>query len=98
MARDFAKAFYHSPEWKHCQAEYVKQAGGLCERCRDKGIIRAGVIVHHKIKLTPENIHDPEVGVAFDNLQLLCRNCHAEVHKGAKRYRVDDLGRVTAIS
>jgi len=97
MARDFAVAFYHSQEWKRCQGGYVKKAGGLCERCREKGIIRAGEIVHHKIRLTPENIRDPGVTLSENNLQLLCRNCHAEVHKGAKRYKVDEFGRVTAI-
>ena len=98
MAQDFAKAFYHSPEWKHCQAEYVKRAGGLCERCKQKGIIKAGVIVHHKIHLTPENITDPEVLTDPKNLLLVCRDCHAEIHKKLKRYKIDDFGRVTAIS
>lgn len=98
MAKDFAVAFYHSQEWRRCQAEYVKQAGGLCERCKEKGIIKAGVIVHHKIQLTKDNIGDPGVCLNFSNLQLLCRNCHAEVHKGKKRYKVDEFGRITAIS
>ena len=98
MAQDFAKPFYRSAEWKRCQAEYVKRAGGLCERCRDRGIIRAGVIVHHKIYITPRNINDPAILTDPDNLMLVCRDCHAELHKGPKRYKVDDLGRVEAIS
>ena len=97
MARDFAKRFYHSPEWKHCQAEYVKQAQGLCENCMLHGIIRPGVIVHHKIHLTPANIEIPEITTCFDNLVLLCRDCHAKEHKLEKRYKVDELGRVITI-
>ena len=96
MAQDFARSFYHSPEWKRCQAEYVKQAGGLCERCKKKGIISAGVIVHHRIHLMPDNIHDPEVLTNNKNLMLVCRNCHAELHKGPKRYTVDEFGKITA--
>ena len=97
MARDFAKGFYHSAVWKHCQAEYVKRAGGLCERCRDRGIIRAGEIVHHKIHISPDNISDPEVLTDPDNLMLVCRDCHAVLHKPEKRYKVDDLGRIMAL-
>lgn len=97
MARDFAKAFYHSREWTRCQAEYVKRTGGLCERCRERGLIVPGVIVHHKIHITPDNINDPSITLNNDNLILVCRDCHAELHKRKKRYKVDELGRVTAI-
>lgn len=97
MAREFAKRFYKSKTWQKCQKEYIKQAGGLCERCRDRGIIRAGVIVHHINHVSPENINDPAVLLNPDNLMLLCRDCHAEMHKKKKRYRVDELGRVTAM-
>ena len=70
--------------------------GGLCENCLAKGIYRPGVIVHHKEEVTPENIENPEVTLAFANLCLLCRDCHAQVHeKRERRYRLDDLGRVT---
>lgn len=95
MARDFAKPFYHSPEWKKAQRLYIKQAGGLCERCLQRGIITPGVIVHHKIHLTPENIMDPSITLDPNNLQLLCRNCHADVHKGYDtRYKFDEMGRL----
>ena len=96
MAREFAKQFYHSQAWKNTQAAYVKQAGGLCERCLRNGLITAGVIVHHKIHLTPQNISNPDVSLAWDNLQLLCRECHAEAHtQSERRYSVDELGRVS---
>lgn len=97
MARDFAVAFYHSQEWRKCRAEYIKQAHGLCERCRDRGIIRAGVIVHHINHVSPETIHDPAVLLNPDNLMLVCRDCHAALHKPARRFNVDDLGRVITI-
>ena len=96
MARDFAKEFYHSQAWRQAQASYVKQSGGLCERCLQNGLYTAGVIVHHKIHLTPDNINDPEVALSPNNLMLLCRECHALEHKRAKRWKVDEFGRVTA--
>ena len=98
MAQDWAKWFYtsRSSPWPKCRDDYADSVGGLCEKCLRKGIVRAGVIVHHKVHLTPENIHDPNIALNWDNLELLCWKCHAEEHpKGhPKRYRVDEFGRV----
>ncbi|MBQ9521679.1 MAG: HNH endonuclease [Oscillospiraceae bacterium] len=92
--KEFAKEFYHSQAWKRCRDAYAKAAGGLCERCLERGLYNPGEIVHHTVALTPDNIHNPSVALAWDNLELVCRNCHAELHGAAKRYRVDALGRV----
>lgn len=54
---------------------------GLCERCLAKGLYTPGKVVHHKIHLTPENISDPRVALGWENLQLLCQDCHAAVHR-----------------
>ena len=94
MARDFARPFYSSPEWNRCRERYMKQAGGLCENCLKQGIIRPGVIVHHKIHLTPANVCVPEIALNPCNLMLVCNDCHAQLHKPEKRYKVDELGRV----
>lgn len=47
-------------------------------------------------ELTPENIGDPAVSLAWDNLELLCRDCHGKAHGNERRYKVDEMGRVTA--
>ena len=96
--REYAKGFYSSNAWKECRKAYRKSVGGLCERCYAKGIVKAGEIVHHKIYLTPDNLNDPSISLNWDNLELVCRDCHAQEHDGLKkRYKVDELGRVTAI-
>lgn len=94
--KEYAESFYKSKTWQECRNAYAKSVGGLCEECRRKGIIKAGEIVHHRTWITPDNINDPDITLNWDNLRLLCRECHAEVHKGLKRYKVDELGRVTA--
>ena len=95
--RDFAKPFYSSTAWENTRRSYIKSVGGLCERCLAKGIYRAGVIVHHKVHLSPENINDPDVTLNWNNLELLCRDCHgAEHEKIRRRYTVDEQGRITA--
>ncbi|MDO4206842.1 MAG: HNH endonuclease [Lachnospiraceae bacterium] len=95
MAKDFTGNFYQSAAWKNCRAAYIKSVGGLCERCYANGIIRHGDTVHHKIHLTPENINDPAVTLNFENLCLVCRDCHAYYHKtNQQRYRVDQDGHI----
>ena len=74
-----------------------------------KGIYKPGEIVHHKIELDPININKPEVALGFNNLEMLCRECHAEIHgctwdkvnqrkrnkrDDKNRYKVDEYGRV----
>lgn len=75
--RDFAKAFYLSKEWRKARAYIFDRDEGLCVRCGE-----LGEIVHHKEHLTPQNISDPEIALGEDNLELLCRDCHALAHPG----------------
>ena len=79
--KPFAKQFYKSKAWRRCRAAYIAQRrlvdGGLCESCRRE----PGYIVHHKIVLTPENIHDPEVALNHRYLAYECKACH-DLHEG----------------
>ena len=102
MAREFAVAFYHSRAWKETRDAYMRSHQGLCEPCLARGVYRPAAIVHHKEHLTPENISDPSVTLSFDNLELVCRDCHAIEHpeiygkRAASEQRVafDEMGNV----
>ena len=98
MYRQTANDFYRSRAWRNLRKAYYKQAGGLCEVCYSKGLVVPGEIVHHKIHLNADNINDPRISLNADNLQLVCRKCHAEMHPelGTKRYSVDEYGNITA--
>ena len=89
----FAREFYRSWPWIKCARAYKEEKGGLCERCWSKGLIVPGEEVHHKTRLTPENITDPSIALNPDNLELLCKRCHIEEHSKT-RWRADELGRV----
>lgn len=93
--KEYASVFYSSKAWKDTRDAYRRYRGGLCEVCLSKGIYNAGEIVHHKTHITPDNINDPTVTLSFDNLQLVCRDCHAAIHDQRKRrYKLDEMGRV----
>ena len=81
MAKPFARKFYSSKAWQSCRNEYAKRRHHLCEDCLRRGIYRPGVIVHHKIELDPISIEHPEIALNFNNLELLCRECHAARHE-----------------
>lgn len=96
MAKEYAKAFYKSRQWESCRDLYIRSRDGLCEDCLDKGIYKPGKVVHHIISLTPENINNPAITLSFDNLRLVCQDCHAAEHaKGPmRRYSFDAAGNI----
>ena len=96
MAREFAKQFYSSKAWQDCRNNYAAMRGHLCENCLKRGIYTPGEIVHHMIEINPVNICNPEISLNFDNLRLLCRDCHAEAHGPGKgrRYVIGPNGEI----
>jgi len=78
MAREFAKSFYKSAAWRKCRASFFISRHGLCNQCSNPG-----KIVHHIAYLTPQNIHDPNISLSHENLELLCQTCHNKVHHGS---------------
>lgn len=83
--------FYNTQAWKKARAAYKKSVGGLCERCLKAGLVRPGEFVHHKTHLSVNNINDPEITLGFQNMECLCRECHAAEH-AKKRYVIDANG------
>lgn len=78
MARPWAKKFYKSKAWKLCRESYIASVHGLCETCLKKNKVKPGYIVHHTIKLTPENINDPAIALNHKLLRYDCLDCHNE--------------------
>ena len=87
MARKFAKKFYDSKEWKACREAFRAFKMGICERCGSA----EGTEVHHKRELNEININDVNVTMGFDNLELLCRRCHALHHNRGRKVTREDV-------
>ncbi len=89
--KDFAKSFYLSTAWRKTRDYIFARDMGLCVRCG-----KPGAIVHHKVHLTARNINDPDITLSEDNLETLCRECHAIEHQGelpcAEGLMFDDEG------
>lgn len=73
--KEWAKPFYTSTAWRKTQRAYMESKHYVCERCG-----KPAYIVHHKTYLTPKNIGDPAITLAWDNLEALCQTCHQHEH------------------
>ena len=91
MAKDWAKGFYNSKEWRKCRRDYIIFVLGLCEVCG-----RPGYILHHKTELTPDNIDDPDIAYSWDNLQYLCQDCHNKTLTDMRVFCFDEDGQPVA--
>ena len=82
--------FYNSPAWKKTRKAYKLYRMNMCERCN--GI---GYFVHHKKYITSKNVNDPNITLNFDNLELLCKDCHNKEHfKEEFGYEFDEDGQL----
>lgn len=73
--KEWAEQFYKSKAWMKCRASFIVSKFNICERCHG-----VGKIVHHKIILTPKNINDTNITLNWNNLELLCQDCHNKEH------------------
>ena len=97
--KDILDVFYSSWKWRRCKDDYLSQksVGGLCEECRRSGKVKTADEVHHKIRLTKDNVNKAEIALNWANLEALCEDCHKQKHRKTKRWRVDEDGNVTAL-
>lgn len=79
MSKSFAQAFYHSAAWKKTRAYILMRDRYKCVRCSNPA-----EEVHHKIRLSPENINDITVTLNPSNLESLCGECHKKEHEAER--------------
>lgn len=84
--------FYHTKRWEKLRQFIINRDGGLCVHCGAKGDT-----VHHIIWVDDTNCNDPMITFNPDNLETVCRDCHAKIHHPdcsatMDGYRFDDEG------
>lgn len=75
------KAFYTSKRWYDFRVALIAERGPVCSRCGKIVTNPLGLIGHHKIELTPENVSDPTIALNPGNVDLVCYDCHNEIHE-----------------
>lgn len=72
--RKWQHKFYNSKQWKDLRNEVRRRKRMTCDVCHR--FIRGKSICDHIKEITPENKDSLEVILNFENLQLLCFECH----------------------
>ena len=73
-------AFYCRKEYLSLAQSCKVKSGGTCARCGRSGFDMSELRPHHVIELTLDNVDDPNIALNPDNIEVLCRECHDEVH------------------
>jgi hypothetical protein len=74
------KSFYASKEWVTLRLSLINERGNKCVRCNQFIAKSKDLIGHHKIELTPENVHDRLISLDPDMIELVCFDCHNKEH------------------
>lgn len=72
------RKFYNSKAWKDLRKFIMQRDNYLCVHCAKEGIAEAAIDVNHIKKL--KDAWDDRLNQ--DNLEALCRKCHAKADKG----------------
>ena len=77
--------FYRSKEWQDFReiviAERIQDDGNVYDEVTCKPILRAyDLILHHKIELTEENVHDFNISLNPDNIMIVSHRTHNYIH------------------
>ena len=77
--------FYRSKEWQDFReiviAERIQDDGNVYDEVTGKPILRAyDLILHHKIELTEENVHDFNISLNPDNIMIVSHRTHNYLH------------------
>jgi len=77
--------FYRSKEWQDFReiviAERTQDDGHIYDEVTGKPILRAyDLILHHKIELTEENVHDFNISLNPDNIMIVSHRTHNYIH------------------
>jgi len=67
--------FYDCKAWRKLSKVFLQSKYYICEICG-----KPAEIAHHKTKITPHNIDNPDITLNIDNLQAVCLDCHNKIH------------------
>ena len=83
----------NSKRWAEVKRIVWQRAGGLCERCKRDGFIRAGVDCHHIKPVEGVTTEDEMRARCYDdrNIELLCVECHIKTHKEMRSHTKDKV-------
>lgn len=95
---DMRYSFYNTKRWQKLRLFILDRDGGMCVHCHAKGDT-----AHHIHFVDDTNYNDPLIIWDPNNIETVCRDCHAAIHSKtgssatADGYRFDDEGNLICI-
>lgn len=82
MARDtILQQFYTGKDWREFRINLILTRGCTCARCKRVFEDLSQLIGHHTpVELTPDNVHNPNISLNPDNVEIVCIDCHNQEH------------------
>ena len=77
--RELRKSAYNTTVWRKLRMSYMKEHP-VCEECIKNGKVTAADSIHHKKSPFKGNEVNWNLFLDPDNLESICRECHAKVH------------------
>lgn len=74
------QSFYASEKWINFRLGLINERGTKCARCGERIAKARDLIGHHKVELTPENVHDYMISLNPELVELVCFDCHNKEH------------------
>lgn len=74
------QSFYTSEQWQTFRLLTIAERGLRCEYCGKLVVKASQLTLHHKIELTPENVHDVMIALNPDNVMVIHHDCHNKIH------------------
>lgn len=81
MAQDWAMQLYNSSKWRNLRQTIIHERGLRCESCGRLVLDASELIADHIEELTPDNVHNADIALNQNNVQLLCADCHNAKHQ-----------------
>lgn len=77
----------NSARWRNLRDEWLRDHP-LCEECKRNGMVESARCVHHitPIESGRTDRQCEELAYSRGNLQSLCYQCHAEIHKSERSH------------
>ena len=75
------ESFYASKEWRSFRFTIIGERGLICEHCRKIIAKQRDAHLHHKVELTVDNYKDATVSLNPDNVMLVHKDCHDQIHE-----------------
>jgi hypothetical protein len=73
--------FYTSRPWQAFRAAIIAERGMKCQHCGQLITKVGDLTIHHIKELTPENVHDAMIALNPDNVKIVHRDCHDQIHQ-----------------